>query len=360
MSQLKYSYESLQQFCLQNSIELCKGYSDQSVNRNTRIEGKCVTSDCDGIFCKSFREILENRTYYCRPCLNKVADVKRKQTCVNKYGVNTVMHIKETKEKIKETSLQKYGVEFSFQSEIVKDKIKETNIERYGCKNTMQNKTVREKSNKTCLEKYGVKHILQSEIFKTKYKYIILERFGVENPSQNYEIKQKKITTCLKNYGVEHPSQNNEIKQKKIETSLKNYGVEHPMQSSEVLSNNIKNNYKTKPYTFPSGKLEQIQGYEKYALDELIYIENIGENDIIIGTKFVPIIWYIGIDGKNHRHYVDIFITSQNRCIEVKSTWTAKKNEHNIYLKQNAAKELGYKYELWIYNEKKQKVYCYD
>ncbi len=53
---------------------------------------------------------------------------------------------------------------------------------------------------------------------------------------------------------------------------------------------------------------------------------------------------YIGNNGKNHRHYVDIFIPTQNRCIEVKSTWTAKLNEHNIYLKQNAAKELGYKY----------------
>jgi RIP metalloprotease RseP len=297
MNPLKYSYESLQQFCLQNGIELCKDYNDQPVNRNTRIEGKCVKSDCDGVFCKSFREILENATYYCRPCLNKVADVKRKQTCINKYGVNTVMHIKETKEKIKETSLQKYGVEFSFQSEIVKDKIKETNIERYGCKNAMQNKKVREKCNKTCLEKYGVEHILQSEIFKTKYKSIILARFGVENPSQNYEIKQRKITTCLKNYGVEHPSQNNEIKQRKIETSLKNYGVEYPMQSSEVLSNNIKNNYKTKPYIFPSGKVEQIQGDEQYALDELIHIEKIvekGKRSILLMPRVPCIVGEVG------------------------------------------------------------------
>ncbi len=32
----------------------------------------------------------------------------------------------------------------------------------------------------------------------------------------------------------------------------------------------------------------------------------------------VPTIWYIGNDGKNHRHYVDIFIPTENRCIEVK------------------------------------------
>jgi hypothetical protein len=32
---------------------------------------------------------------------------------------------------------------------------------------------------------------------------------------------------------------------------------------------------------------------------------------------------------------------------------------YGYYLKQTAAKELGYKYEIWIYNEKKQKTECY-
>jgi hypothetical protein len=31
-------------------------------------------------------------------------------------------------------------------------------------------------------------------------------------------------------------------------------------------------------------------------------------------------------------------------AIEVKSTWTAKLNNHTIYLKQAAAKKLGYEY----------------
>jgi len=358
MPNQKYSYDSLQQFCLENGVELCKDYNDQIVNRATRIEGKCVTSGCEGVFCKSFREFFENGTYYCRSCLKKVADIKRKQTCLKKYGVQNIMNLDETKDKIKDTSLEKYGLEFPFQSETVKNKIKTTNIERYGYKNPMQNKAVKEKYNKTCLEKYGVEHILQSDVFKEKYKSIILDRFGVENPSQNETIKQKKITTCLQNYGVEYPSQNIEVNNRKKETSFKNYGVEHPMQSPAVLEKNIKNNYKTKPYIFPSGKVIQIQGDETYALDELIYVEQIDENNIITGTGNVPTIWYIGIDGKKHRHYVDIFIPTQNRCIEVKSVWTATKNENNIYLKQNAAKDLGYNYELWIYNAKKQKIDC--
>ena len=50
-----------------------------------------------------------------------------------------------------------------------------------------------------------------------------------------------------------------------------------------------------------------------------------------------------------------------NYCKEngVKSTWTAEKNKHNIFLKQKAAKDLGYKYEIWVYNNKKYKINCY-
>ena len=59
---------------------------------------------------------------------------------------------------------------------------------------------------------------------------------------------------------------------------------------------------------------------------------------------------------KKHKHYVDIFIKSQNRCIEVKSKWTAEKNKHTVFLKQNAAKEAGYLYEIWVYDSKGNKI----
>jgi hypothetical protein len=59
-------------------------------------------------------------------------------------------------------------------------------------------------------------------------------------------------------------------------------------------------------YIYPSGKCIKIQGYEHYVLNELL--KTIEETKIITGAKNVPTIWYMGIDGKKHRHYVDIFI----------------------------------------------------
>jgi hypothetical protein len=36
------------------------------------------------------------------------------------------------------------------------------------------------------------------------------------------------------------------------------------------------------------------------------------------------------------------------------------KNKYNIFLKQNPAKELGYNYEIWVYNNKGVRVEKYE
>jgi hypothetical protein len=122
----------------------------------------------------------------------------------------------------------------------------------------------------------------------------------------------------------------------------------------------IKKAYTAKEFIFPSGRMEQVQGYEPLALKELLENELINEDDIIIGCKNVPLIWYNDDSGKKRKHYVDIYIKSQNRCIEIKSIWTKKINIHNIFLKQMAAKELGYKYEIWVYDNKGIRFETYE
>ena len=85
--------------------------------------------------------------------------------------------------------------------------------------------------------------------------------------------------------------------------------------------------------------------------------QNIEENNIVIGAKNVPKIWYKDENDKLHRHFVDIYIPSKNLCIEIKSTWIIKKE--NVFLKQNAGKELGYNYEIWVYDCKGKKIQCH-
>ena len=308
MLRLKYDYKLLQSICNEGNVKLIDDYKDKYITRDTRIIGKCIM--CENTFDKSLNNLHKNQNFGCITCAKIIKTKKISNTMLHKYGVEHAVHSEIFKNKMKETSLEKYGVEYAIQNETIKSKIRKTN-----------------------LDKYGVEYGLQCE-----------------------SVKDKKIVTYLKNYGVENPLQSQIVKDKCKETNLKRYGFEYSSQNSEVMERMIKGMYKSKQYIMPSENIISIQGYENYALDELLNLEQICENDIITGCTNVPTIWYNDENGKKRRHYVDIFIPSQNRCIEVKSTWTAKLNNHTIFLKQKAAKELGYKYEIWVYDNNKTKV----
>jgi hypothetical protein len=198
--------------------------------------------------------------------------------------------------------------------------------------------TKNEKMKQTCLEKYG--HITNLLVEETKLK------------SHSQETLDKRKQTNLIKYGTEFPSQNELVKQKMKETTYKRFGVYHALQNELLAENMSKKSYNLKPFITPSGKEIMCQGYEHFALDYLLNGINIEEKNIVTNKSSVPEIWYTDQNNKKHRHYVDIFIPTENLCIEVKSTWTAKKKQDNIFLKQKAAKKLGYKYEIWIYDRK--------
>ncbi len=106
--------------------------------------------------------------------------------------------------------------------------------------------------------------------------------------------------------------------------------------------------YTLKEYKFPSGKIVYIQGYESFALNELIKIYN--EDDIHIGVLSMPEIWYHGDDGRYHRYFPDIYIPKDNLLIEVKSTFTFAQNKRKVHITRNTCEALGYNFKLKIYD----------
>ena len=380
MLRLKYDYNLLQTICNEGNVKLIDDYKDKYITRDTRIIGKCIM--CENTFNKSLNNLHKNKNFGCITCSKIIKTKKICSSMLHKYGVEHAVHSEIFKNKMKETSLEKYGVEYPIQNETVKEQIRKTNLVKYGFEYGLQNETVKDKKvvtylknygvenplqckeimdkvKKTNMEKYGVEHTFQNLDVQKKIKQTNFDRYGFEYGFQNEEIKNKIKKTNLEKYGVEYGLQNKEIMDKIKKTNMEKYGVEHVTQNSEIMDKMTKCMYKSKEYIMPSGNIINIQGYEYIALDELLGVEKICENDIITGCKNVPTIWYIDYNEKKRRHFVDIFIPSQNRCIEVKSTWTAKLNSHTIFLKQKAAKELGYKYEIWIYDTNKTKVELY-
>jgi|694.fasta_scaffold102911_2 hypothetical protein len=397
MTLRRFNKDFLNKICNEQNIVLLRDYDNNNLGGHAVIEFKCIK--CKENTSKKFEYIVKNNPM-CRTCSFSEKSNKAKNTILARYGVTNISQLDEIKNKKKATTMKNYGVEHNSQSKEVKNKKIETCIKNNGVEYPQQSKEIQNKSKQTCLLNYGVEHPCQSleiknksiqtsiikfgteyasqcEIFKNKVKDTCLKKYNVEYPQQSKVIQNKSKQTSLLNYGVEHPSQSKkfkdkiqttnlqkygftsysktaEFKEKCKQTSLKKYGVEHPLQNSEVADNASKKCYKLKTFCFPSGKQIKCQGYEPFALQELTN-DKFEENDVITGCKNVPKIWY-DENNKKRRHYVDIFIPSLNKCIEVKSTWTFQKKKDNIFLKQSAAKELGYNYEIWVYNSKGNKV----
>ena len=328
----KYDFDRLDKYCKENNVILLEDYSNIKLNQKSRIIGNCLSINCVNYFNKSFENFYK-RSGYCDLCTKNIKVNKQKETFLKNYGVDNPNKLEEIRDKIYNTNFKIYGFKYSFCSQDVKDKIKNTMINIYGVENPTQNNIIKEKIKNTCLIKYGSK-----------------------TPSGNNEIKNKMKNTMLEKYGVEYASQNKEIREKIIKTNIKKWGVENPTQNSEIAEKASNNSYQTKIYTFPSGNTIKYQGYENYALDELIDLK-IDENDIINKRTDVPEIWFYYNDKKS-RHYVDIYIKSQNKCIEVKSEWYFNKDKNKIIEKQKSGKDLGYNYEIWVYDKKGNKT-CY-
>ena len=209
------------------------------------------------------------------------------------------------------------------------------------------------KMKKVFIELYGVENPQQNKEIKVKTNATNLERYGFENPTQNSVVRAKTTATNLERYGFENPNQNSVVRAKTTATNLERYGVENPTQNKEIFEKAQKNNFSRKEVTMPSGIVRKVQGYEHFALKELIQIYT--EDQIKTGCTNVPRIQY-DIDGKKHYYFPDIFIPHENKLIEVKSKWTYLLNSGNVQAKKNACVDQGFIYEVWCYDKKGNRI----
>jgi hypothetical protein len=324
--EIKYNYELLNKFCKENNLDILENFEEIKVNCNVKLTSKCITEDCNDFFIKKFHILYKTKIFTCKNCTNKQRIKNYNESIMNKYGVENINQLQEIKDKKNTTCLQKYGVKNVAQNIDIKNKTKETNKLKYIEKHNSLPPSLIDKKQEL-FEKYGTHDYRNSDYIKNKIKQTVLDHYGVDHISKSKEVQSIKRQNCMNKYGVEFP-----------------------MQYPEFSEKASKNSYLIKEYVLPSGKIIKVQGYEPFALKDIINIEKINENDIITGCKNVPTVWYNDLQGNKHRHYVDIFIPSQNRCIEVKSNWTVQLK--NVFLKQTAAKELGYNYEIWVYDNK--------
>lgn len=278
----------------------------------SRVKVKCICSECSDIFEIPYFQYLRMKNITCSA---KCKNAATKKYLTKTYGVDNISQLLSTKEKKKQKAIMKYGVENISQSIEIKQK----------------------KINKS-IENYGVENISQSEI-----------------------IKNKKIETCRKNYGVDSPSQSPILREKYIKTIQEKYGVNFTniSQIPEIMDKKLITGISARNHMLPSGKIVRVQGYENFGIEYLLNI-GINEDDIYIGNKNIENeigqIWFFDeLNNKKRRYFPDIYIKSQNKIIEVKSTYTINLNPNLIELKKNAVIDKGLNFEFLIFDDKGNK-----
>jgi len=232
-------------------------------------------------------------------------------------------------ERRKQTNVERYGTENYFASEEGKEIIKKYWKDNHNVDHNMQVEENVEKAKETCMENHGV-----TCIFKTK---------------GNRELRDRVV---MEKYG----SYTNLQTQQFYETMIERHGYKHAMQNPEIFAEACKTRFKLKEYIFPSGRIEYIQGYEGMCLDYLLFEENIDEDDIVIHPYEVPEVFY-EYDGGTHRYFMDIYIQSEDRAIEVKSSFTYNKNKEMNEAKWVMTSKLHTCFEVFIFDPKYKDYY---
>jgi hypothetical protein len=379
--------------------ELCKAAPHPCNYKHT---GKLATyeqiqleCECGTPFHRNIRQ-MKTMTGWCNDCNKPTRNARRKATCQEKYGVDHPSQTKAAKEKatvyttkllielcraapqpcqyishsgevgnLYEVTLKcNCGEEFTRVARDMREmtgkcgscnakdtvsKMREKCLEEHGVEWYAQVPEVREKRKVTTEERYGNREYLATDDCRQKSKATNMATRGVEYPMQCPEVKQKSKATTRRKHGVDSPFQVPEFKEKATATLKENYGVEHPLQSKELFHKQQKTTYSHKNFTFPSGRTVAVQGYEHFCIQQLLD-EGVEEDDIRTGDATVPSIVYRHND-KNRYYHPDIFIVSQNRLIEVKSTWTI-----TLETDRNRAKWLAackeFEFEVRVYSPK--------
>ena len=176
----------------------------------------------------------------------------------------------------------------------------------------------------TQLERYDVEWYPMTDECKIRTKQTKLERYD----NENYNNPEKGKQTCLERYGVEYYSQ--------------------------YTYKNNKSMYQWHDYQLPSGKWIKLQGYEHIGLE--ILLNYYTEEEILYENKDMPEIWYRWNDNSWHRYFPDFYAPKDNLVIEVKSDYTYKVDLEKNLLKEEATKCLGYNFEFYVFNEKKERI----
>lgn len=157
-----------------------------------------------------------------KDCCKQCIPLKRKESCIQTYGVENVFQLENMQNKIKNTIFEKYGVDNVSQLKEIQDKIKENNLIKYSVTNTSMLSDNRDKMKETNLKKYGVEAITQLESCQKQIEETSMKKYGTKRPMQSQIVKDNHKRSIFEKYGVEYIGESKEVIAKRLNTRYKN------------------------------------------------------------------------------------------------------------------------------------------
>ena len=293
----------------------------KDLNPKSNFKINCSCDICDEVKCIKYQAYnLNIEKYGFYSCSVKCSQIKKKKTCIERYGVDNPMKDENIKEKYKSSIKEKYGVDNLFKNKDIIEKIKKTNTKIYGCCSPLQNDTIFNKVKETNIEKYGKPHPLQNKEILEKMKSTNIKRWGCEYTFQNDSIRSKIKNNVFERWGCEYTFQNEEIKEKILKTNLEKYGVRNPSQNEEIFKKIQKSSFKKFNYE----NISYQGSYEKDFLDNFYSKTEIKEG----------LVFDYFFKNKSRKYFSDFYLPEYNLIIEIKSKYT-----YNLELLQNLKKQ---------------------
>lgn len=175
-----------------------------------------------------FKSPIQGYREYCsRSCMYKsdLVKNKRKDTFLEKYGVDNISKLESTKSKVRKTNIDNFGVNYPLENIEVLNRNKKYFTNKYGVDNPSKLDEVKIKRRETKLRNHGNENYVNIEkSLLTKY-----QRYG----DSKYNNRDKFKNTMVENHGVDNPLKSKDILNKVKKTNIERYGREFFVQTEE-------------------------------------------------------------------------------------------------------------------------------
>jgi hypothetical protein len=239
-----------------------------------------------------------------------LANAKRLETVIDRYGVTNVTQLESTKEKTRITCIDRYGADNPRKNESVKEKSRKTNLLRRGVEYPTQSKEVMSKVMQTNMENLGVPWAMQSEDVKKKSRDSNMAALGVPYPTQAESVNEKRANTNIERYGNMCSLMNPEVKAKCDHTNISRYGFSNPIQNMDVLGKALLTATITRRDNgHRSIKERSLEAFiESLELHTTHYAAGNKEIDIFIpslgiGVEFNGVYWHTEAKGRDRNYH---------------------------------------------------------